>query len=265
MNTERGGTVAGNWKDRRMTIVKTVDWFDGFSRNDIAVIRRPTLRLIIAPPFTAIHAARQQIEKYPLLKQLFLEERLSFAAQDIPPFEDEKVRFTGEVHPDLLRDPDLGVRYVIVGHSERRNSFNETDKTIRNKLKMTVAHGLVPILCVGERLDEYEGGKTKDIIQGQLDALGELTDNQREVAIVAYEPVWAIGTGKTANPDVANDICRFIRETSGAGTVVYGGSLTPEIAPGFFKQSDIDGGLPGGASERQDSFFSIARAAANLL
>lgn len=248
-----------------MTISKTGEWIDGFSRNDIAVISRPTLRLIVAPPFTAIHAARQQIEKYPPLKQLFLEGRLSLAAQDICPSEDEKKRFTGEIHPDLLRDPDLEVRYVIVGHSERRNTLNETDQAIREKLKMTVAYGLVPIFCVGERLDEYEGGKTKDIIRGQLDALGELTDKQRVGAIVAYEPVWAIGTGKTADPDVANDICGFIRKTSGAGTVIYGGSLTPETAPEFFRQSDIDGGLPGGASEKQDSFFRIAQAAANLL
>ncbi|HEX9017224.1 MAG TPA: triose-phosphate isomerase, partial [Chloroflexota bacterium] len=176
----------------------------------------------------------------------------------------EKGAFTGEISPLMLRDL---VSYVIIGHSERRQFFGETDDLVNKKVRSALEHGLRPIMCVGERLEEYEAGKTDEVIARQvrgglegLQSLGAL--------VVAYEPVWAIGTGKAATGQGANAVVGMIRRTVesmfGAGAaaslrIQYGGSVTPDNIAEFMGQPEIDGGLVGGASLKADAFVEIVR------
>ncbi len=170
--------------------------------------------------------------------------------------------YTGEVSPEMLKS--INCEYVIIGHSERRQYFNETDETVNLKVKAALAHGLKPIVCVGETLEEKEAGKTLEIIKNQTaEALKNLTLSDLSNIIVAYEPIWAIGTGKTATADDANDSIKGIREQivkdfgTDDVTILYGGSVKPSNAKELFSMSDIDGGLVGGASLSTDLFSQI--------
>ena len=170
--------------------------------------------------------------------------------------------YTGEVSPEMLKS--INCEYVIIGHSERRQYFNETDETVNLKVKAALAHGLKPIVCVGETLEEKEAGKTLEIIKNQTaEALKNLTLSDLSNIIVAYEPIWAIGTGKTATADDANDRIKGIREQivkdfgTDDVTILYGGSVKPSNAKELFSMSDIDGGLVGGASLSTDLFSQI--------
>jgi triosephosphate isomerase len=175
--------------------------------------------------------------------------------------------FTGEVSGPMLAD--LGCRWVIVGHSERRQYFGDTDEAVGKKLRAAQKAGLEPIVCVGERLEEREKGTTKDVVGRQLDgALGGLTKDEMKKLTVAYEPVWAIGTGKVATPEQAQEVHAFIRgrllalsdaATAGEVRVLYGGSVTPENVRGLMEKPDVNGALVGGASLKADSFLKIAR------
>jgi triosephosphate isomerase len=177
----------------------------------------------------------------------------------------ESGAFTGEISAEML--VSAGVEYVIIGHSERRQYFGETDATVNSRLKAALKAGLKPIVCVGETLAEREGGKTNDVIGRQLrDGLAGLTAADMAEVIIAYEPVWAIGTGKTATPAIAEETHKFIRETVSAlfgGAVAsalriqYGGSMKPENARELVAQADIDGGLIGGAALKADSFARL--------
>lgn len=176
---------------------------------------------------------------------------------------------TGEVAPAMLEE--LGVQYVILGHSERRAVFGETDAEVNRKLLHVLTGTLTPIVCVGETLDERESGKTEAVVQGQVAAaLASVAPDRAERLVVAYEPIWAIGTGRTASPDSANVVHRLIRAsiaaifgpTAGDGTrILYGGSVKPDNAQDLLAQSDIDGVLVGGASLEVESFTGIIRAA----
>jgi triosephosphate isomerase (TIM) len=175
--------------------------------------------------------------------------------------------FTGEVSPAMLAK--LDVAYVIAGHSERRELFGETDETVNLKVRAIYAHGMTPILCVGETLDEREAGTTEDKVTGQVTAgLAGLTTEQVGAMVIAYEPIWAIGTGRTATPDDAQAVCATIRATvgsvAGAGAadglrIQYGGSVKAENAADLMACPDIDGALVGGASLEAGSFAGIIR------
>lgn len=182
---------------------------------------------------------------------------------------ESKGAFTGEIAPEMLKD--VGCTYVIIGHSERRHIFGETDTLINNKVKKALAAGLHVILCVGELLDEREAGKTESVVESQLaGGLSGLSVNDMNSVTVAYEPVWAIGTGKTATPDQAQDVHKYIRKwlndhynerVADTCRIQYGGSVKPENARELLSQPDIDGALVGGASLKADSFAAIIKAA----
>ena len=180
---------------------------------------------------------------------------------------EEKGAYTGEVSGKMLKS--IGVEYVIIGHSERRQYFNETDETVNKKIKAAFENSLKPIVCVGETLEEREAGKAFEIIENQTKkALEGLTEEQVANTIIAYEPIWAIGTGKTATSNDANEACKKIREkiakiygqnTAERVIIQYGGSMKPENAKELLEMSDIDGGLIGGASLKADSFAKIVK------
>ena len=176
--------------------------------------------------------------------------------------------FTGEVAPPML--VDLGCRYVILGHSERRTQFGETDAAVNVKTKAALAAGLVPIVCVGETLEEREAGKTAAVVTGQVQgSLAGLSAADLEKVVVAYEPVWAIGTGQVATPEQAQEVHALIRrllaglsspEVAARVRIQYGGSVKPDNAADLARQPDIDGALVGGASLKADDFLGIAKA-----
>ena len=178
---------------------------------------------------------------------------------------EEKGAYTGEISAKMLKS--IGVEYVIIGHSERRQYFKETDETVNKKIKAAFENGLKPIVCVGETLEEREAGKAFEIIEEQAQkALEGLTAEQVADTIIAYEPIWAIGTGKTATSEDANEACKKIREkiakiygqnVAERVIIQYGGSMKPENAKELLSMSDIDGGLIGGASLKEDSFIDI--------
>ncbi|GEL76589.1 triose-phosphate isomerase [Tenuibacillus multivorans] len=181
---------------------------------------------------------------------------------------EESGAFTGEVSPTMLED--LLVDYVIIGHSERRQYFNETDETVNKKTKAAFEHNLLPIVCVGESLEQRENNETVDFVSGQVKkALDGLSDEQAKQVVIAYEPIWAIGTGKTATSEEANEVCKHIREVvkeaysedvSEAVRIQYGGSVKPENIEELLGMSDIDGALVGGASLKEDAFLKLVEA-----
>ena len=173
---------------------------------------------------------------------------------------EESGAYTGEISPNMLTD--IGVKYVIIGHSERREYFAETDATVNKKVIKAFEHGITPIICCGETLEQREQGITLDWIRMQIKiAFQNVTADQAKTAVIAYEPIWAIGTGKTATTEQAEEVCKGIREciaeiydeaTAEAIRIQYGGSVNPATAPDLFVQNDIDGGLVGGASLKAD-------------
>ena len=213
--------------------------------------------LLVCPPFPYVAAVAEATAGTPV----------SVGAQNVS--EHEKGAFTGEVAPSMLKD--LGCEYVIVGHSERRALYGETSQQVAAKFVAAQAAGLMPILCVGETLEEREAGTTEAVVDEQLDAVLDAAGvDAFGAAVIAYEPVWAIGTGMTATPEQAQEVHRHIRgrleaqdEAIAANVqILYGGSMKGENAPGLLGQADIDGGLIGGASLKAADFLAIARAAA---
>lgn len=212
------------------------------------------VEVVVCPPFTALAAVANELAA----------SAVKLGAQDV--FYEEKGAFTGEVSPPMLTA--LGVEYVIVGHSERRQYFHETDDVVNKKVRAALAHGLKPVICVGEKLEEREAGDGwKDLVRGQLEAaLNGVDVAHAAKGAVAYEPVWAIGTGLTATPAVAGEAHALIRETItetfGAGAaeavrILYGGSVKPDNAAELMAEPDIDGALVGGASLKAESFVAI--------
>jgi triosephosphate isomerase (TIM) len=181
---------------------------------------------------------------------------------------EESGAFTGEISPIALAD--LGVSYVILGHSERREMFNETDEAVNKKAHSAFAHGLTPIVCCGETLEQREAGETNDFVGSQIEkGLAGLSDDQLKQAVIAYEPIWAIGTGKSSSAQDANEVCSHIRsvvadkfsnEAASAIRIQYGGSVKPENIKEYMSQPDIDGALVGGASLKTDSFLQLLEA-----
>jgi triosephosphate isomerase len=210
----------------------------------------------IAPPFTALRSVQTVIEADHM--------RILLAAQNV--YWEEKGAFTGEVAPVMLEK--LFVKLVIVGHSERRQYFGETDETVNKKVKVVLAHGMTPIMCVGETLEEREAGIASERVGGQVPAgLAGLSAEQVAGLVVAYEPIWAIGTGRTASPEDAQEMVGFIRDVlrerwgdaADETRILYGGSVNPGNIASLMAKKDIDGGLVGGASLDPDQFASIVR------
>src|SRR5690625_4395847 len=179
--------------------------------------------------------------------------------------------YTGEVSPVMLKD--IGVTHVVIGHSERREYFNETDETVNKKVHAAFNHGLTPIVCVGESLEQREANETMDVVSAQVKkAIEGLTAEQVGALIIAYEPIWAIGTGKTASSEDANEVCSYIRQlikdefsadVAEKVIIQYGGSVNPNNIKDLLAQSDIDGGLVGGASLEAESFLQLVEAGLN--
>jgi triosephosphate isomerase len=212
-----------------------------------------TIEVIVAPPFTALAAVS---------KSLGRSHPIGLAAQNL--FWEDKGAFTGEISAPML--VDLDCQYVIIGHSERRQYFGETDEGVHRKLKAALRHGLQPILCLGESLTERESGRTETVVTRQLQlALKGVTAEQGQNLVVAYEPVWAIGTGRAATPAQATEVhyhLRYLLRTQWGVTaaeirLLYGGSVTPDNAAGFLAADEVDGALVGGACLDPGSFAKI--------
>ncbi|HMZ06698.1 MAG TPA: triose-phosphate isomerase [Anaerolineales bacterium] len=248
----RTSFVAGNWKMNK-NIAETRDLLSALKAglNDIKNVER-----VVCPPFIALNAA----------SEVLAGSEVGLGAQNM--HWEEKGAFTGEIAPGMVKEI---CGYVILGHSERRTYFGETDETVNKKLLAAEKAGLTPIVCVGETLAQYEAGQTADIVSSQtrLGLKGVSAEFAQRI-VVAYEPVWAIGTGKASSAENAQGVHGVIRlvlqemfgaETAGAIRILYGGSVTAANAAEFFSQPDIDGALVGGASLKVDDFLAIARAA----
>lgn len=246
--------VGGNWKMNRGTPKETEDMLMNF----VPLVKNLlNVDVVIAPPFTGL------ISAYEIIKNT----NIKLGAQNM--YYEEKGAFTGEISPKFLKD--IRVEYVILGHSERRNIFNESDVLVNKKLKKALSVGLKPIVCIGEHLEEREAGKTKDIIKFQInESFKNLNKDQMIQTVIAYEPIWAIGTGKTATPEQAEEVHMFIRElisqkynreTADSVRIQYGGSVKPNNAEILFNKENIDGGLVGGASLQSESLAEIVLAA----
>jgi triosephosphate isomerase len=243
--------VAANWKMFK-TIGEAVSFIEELQKETGPCTDR---EVVVAPPFTALSAVRSAMSQA----------GFELAAQNF--HQEEKGAFTGEISALMIKD--AGCRYVIVGHSERRHVFGETDDTVAKKVASAFKQGLLPILCIGEVLEEREAGKTFDVLERQLRvALGGLESAQLEKLVIAYEPVWAIGTGKTASPEQAQEAHAFIRKTIGSRfdkkiadnvRIVYGGSVKPDNVDALMAQPDLDGMLVGGASLEVASFKRIVQ------
>lgn len=249
--TVRRPIIIANWKMNK-TIPEALQ-FVGDLRKRFKEVDIERMYVVLAPPFTAIKAVSDSIGG----------DNIYLAAQDI--FWEEKGAYTGEISAPMLMD--AGCKYVIIGHSERRQYFGETDEGINKKINSALYHGLIPVLCVGETLKQREEGMTFKIVRGQVEKdLNGLSEEAVSSVVIAYEPVWAIGTGKTAAPEQAEEVQGFIRailrETYGRSVsdtvrILYGGSVTPENIGSLKKEPDIDGALVGGASLQVDSFVKI--------
>ena len=241
--------IAGNWK-MNMTPSESAELIN-LLKNDI---NTNDVDVVICPPFTSLGLASDLISN----TDIFL------GAQNMH-FED-KGAFTGEVSPNMIKE--LGCKYVIIGHSERREYFAETDETVNKKILKALEVGLTPIICVGESLTQRENDEQYDFVKSQLiNGLKDISLDDASKLVIAYEPIWAIGTGKTATSIQAQEMCKFIRETlseifnSEIGDKIriqYGGSVNSSNAKELFGMDDIDGGLIGGASLK-DEFIKIVK------
>ncbi len=250
----RKNLIAGNWK-MNATHLETIQMVQKLSyRLDYADYQR--VDVVLCPPFTALRSAQTVIESDHL--------QIRLGAQNV--HWEDKGAYTGEISPGMLAK--LSVSYVIVGHSERRELFGETDADVNRKVKAVFAAEMTPILCVGETEEERESGVTEGKVGGQVRAgLEGLTGEQIAGLVVAYEPIWAIGTGRTASDDDAGAMAEFIRQTiadvagdaSESTRILYGGSMNPGNVAGLMAKRDIDGGLVGGASLDPDTFASVIR------
>jgi len=245
--------IAGNWKMNK-DIKETFDFLLPLKNNLIG--QDLGIEVVVCPPFTSLFVASEMLK----------ETNIKLGAQNM--FYEVEGAYTGEISPKMLRS--VKCEYVILGHSERRRYFYETDEIVNRKVKKAIEFGLKPIICVGETLEERESGKTFDVLEKQVrGVLSGLTSEQMKDVVIAYEPVWAIGTGRNATPEQAQEAQQFIRKLvsdlfndgiAQSLTIQYGGSVTPENAHSLLSQPDVDGALVGGASLKVDSFLKIIKA-----
>ena len=244
--------IAGNWK-----MFKTVPEAKAFIEDIKGKAEVEGVESVICAPFTNL----------PALVEAVKGTSIKIGAQNLH-FEDNGA-YTGEISGVMLKD--LGVDYVIIGHSERRQYFAETDEIVNKKVLAAFRHGLTPIVCVGEKLEEREADQTKDVCKVQTEgAFAGLSADQAKATVIAYEPIWAIGTGKSSTSADANEVISYIRgvvkdlnneEVANAVRIQYGGSVKPENVTEYLGQSDIDGALVGGASLQPDSFTALVEGA----
>jgi len=243
--------IIANWK-----LHKTIRESLAFVNKFISIIGKVYNRdIVLCPPFTAIYQVGKELSGT----------TVKLGAQNL--FYEEKGAYTGEVSAEMLKE--AGCSYVIIGHSERRKYFLETDKIINAKIKKAESYGLIPIICIGEKAEEKDSGKTREVVGRQMkEALRDFTSTQLEKFVLAYEPIWAIGTGKVETPEQTNEVIGYLRNLlsslygySVASKVrfLYGGSVKPENSTSLLSQKEVDGLLVGGASLEPDSFASICK------
>jgi len=245
--------LAGNWKMYK-TIPEAVEMVKALKEESPQLM---DAELVVIPPYTMLNEVKKVIEG----------STIQLGAQNI--FWEEKGAFTGEVSPPMLKD--AGCQYVTVGHSERRQYFGETNETVNKKIKAALAHELTPIMCIGESLEEREKGNTMGKVETQINSgLEGLGKDEIRRIVIAYEPIWAIGTGVTATPSQAEEVHRFIRkkltekygnEIASYAIILYGGSVKPANTYSILKENNINGALVGGASLEADSFIQITKEA----
>jgi triosephosphate isomerase len=250
--------IAGNWKMYK-NIVEAIELSNGLKR-ELFKLDFEAVDVVICPPFTALAEVAEVLN----------ESDISLGAQDMH-WQDEGA-FTGEVSALMLKE--AGCQYVIIGHSERRQFFAETNETINKKLKAALRHELTPIICVGENLQERQANKTFKVIEDHLkNGLVDITSEQMLKTVIAYEPVWAIGTGQTATAEQAQEAHKYIRDllrkmygddTAESVRIQYGGSVKPENIAELIVKPDVDGALVGGASLKIDSFTAIVTGASEV-
>ena len=249
--SKRRRVIAGNWKMYKNQ-KQTRAFFRAFKP---LVIEISDCDIVIAPPFTNIPAAVKAAKGT----------SIGIAAQDV--FWEKEGAFTGEVSAGMLVEAGCG--YTIIGHSERRQFFGETNESVLKKTKAALAAGLTPIVCIGEMLADREAGNTEKVIREQFQgSVGALTPEEFSRILIAYEPVWAIGTGRTATPEIAAAVHKFVRQCAAAQfseshasalRILYGGSVKPENIQGLMAQEELDGALVGGASLDAKSFASLVK------
>ncbi|MHA2287494.1 MAG: triose-phosphate isomerase [Promethearchaeota archaeon] len=250
----RNPIIGGNWKMNKGSPSEAIEMLQEL----IPLVEQvESVDIVIAPPFTVLSSAIQTVENTGIM----------VGAQNM--YYEERGAFTGEISPSFLKD--LGCKHVILGHSERRDIFSESDALINKKLKTALSYNLNPIVCIGEHLEEREKGKTKKIIENQFNlTFKDLKSNELSKVVIAYEPIWAIGTGKTATLEQAEEIHVYIRDlivsnynkkTAEIVRIQYGGSVKPSNAKELFMKENIDGGLVGGASLQAESLYEIIKAA----
>ena len=240
--------IAGNWKmnntnKEALLLVEAIK----------KITLNKDVEAVLCVPFTALQE----------VKKLIIDTDIKLGAQNM--HWEESGAYTGEISPLMLKD--IGIDYCIIGHSERRQYYNETDETVNKKLKAALIHEILPIICVGETLEEREANKAEEIVKLQIiKAFEGINANDIKNIVIAYEPIWAIGTGKTASSDDANTMCGFIRDTIGGIysevekniiRIQYGGSVKPSNVKELMEKSDIDGALVGGASLKADDLVKL--------
>ncbi len=243
--------IAGNWKLNK-TSLEAIDLVNSLKR-ELADVT--TVDVVVCPPFTALTE----------VSDILTEANIDLGAQNL--YWEDSGAFTGEVSAPMLKA--IGCKYVIIGHSERRQLFGETNETVNKRIKAALRHALIPIVCVGENLQEREANKTFDVVRNHVEgSLAGFTQEEIQGFVLAYEPVWAIGTGKTATAAQAQEVHHYIRgllekmagrEVAQAVRIQYGGSVKAENTAELIGQEDIDGALVGGASLKADSFAAIVK------
>ncbi|MFK5891764.1 MAG: triose-phosphate isomerase [Pseudomonadota bacterium] len=243
--------IAGNWK-----MNSSVSMVNELITGVVAGAKNlSTVEAAVCPPYLYI----------PMVAEATKDSNVSVGSQNVST--QASGAFTGEISTDMIKN--FSCKYSIIGHSERRTLYNETDALVAEKFKVVKASGLIPIFCIGETLEEREANETESVVARQLDAVSNLNGNDAfSGCVIAYEPVWAIGTGKTASPEQAQSVHAFIRQhisklnsdNAEKVQILYGGSMNPGNAKDLLSQNDIDGGLIGGASLKSDDFMAICQA-----
>lgn len=241
------------------TISEAIELANGLKR-ELFNLSADEIEIVLCPVFTALSEVSEVVTG----------SNIGVGAQDM--YWESEGAYTGEISPVMIKD--AGCRYVIIGHSERRQYFSETNESVNKKLKAALKHGLTPVVCVGETLSERERGDTFKVLEDHVkNGLAQISQEDMAKIVIAYEPVWAIGTGKTATPEQAQEAHHYIRdllvklfdkETAEQVRIQYGGSVKPENIVELMRQPDVDGGLVGGASLKVDSFSQIVKQAAQV-
>jgi len=249
--------IAGNWKMFKTT-TEAIELANGLQRELYKL--EETVDILLCPPFTALSEVSEVITG----------SNIKLGAQNV--YWKDEGAFTGEISPLMLKD--LGCAFVIIGHSERRQFFGETNESVNNKAKAALGHGLTPIICVGETLQEREAGSTFKVLEDHVqNGLKGIEESAAAAMVIAYEPVWAIGTGKTATSQQAQEAHEYIRgllakmygqEAAAQVRIQYGGSVKPENISELMAQPDVDGALVGGASLKVETFAQIVKKAAEV-